>query len=143
LEIRKKNMQTCVFCKIVKGEIDSAKIYEDNEVFAFLDINPLSLGHTLIIPKSHFENIFDINENILQKIIVVTKNISQKIKNNLNADGIRLSQFNGSVAGQEVMHFHLHVIPKYENDELSKNFKSKEVNLEELKKIASKLATDL
>jgi len=133
----------CIFCKIIKGEIDSTKIYEDDEVLAFLDIKPFSKGHCLVIPKQHFEDIFDIDENFLQKIIVTAKNISKKIKDSLNADGIRLSQSNGSVAGQEIMHFHLHIIPRYENDGLSSNpivsSTSPQADFEELKKIAEML----
>ena len=106
----------CIFCKIAKGEIDSAKVYEDDDVLAFLDVNPLTKGHCLVVPKTHAENIFDISQDVLQKIIVGAKHISGKIKNNLQADGIRLSQSNGATAGQVVFHFHLHIIPRYQND---------------------------
>ncbi|MBI1866314.1 MAG: HIT family protein [Candidatus Staskawiczbacteria bacterium] len=123
----------CIFCKIAKGELDSAKVYEDENIFAFLDIKPFAKGHCLVIPKEHFENIFDIDENILQKVIVIAKKISEKIKNNLKADGIRLSQSNGETAGQEVMHFHLHLIPKYKDDGVP------EANFGELKKLAEEI----
>ena len=133
----------CIFCKIVKREIDSAKIYEDDDILAFLDVHPFSKGHTLVIPKKHFENIFDIDKDILQKVIIVTKNISEKIRDSLNADGIRLSQSNGSVAGQEMMHFHLHVIPRYKDDGLSSNpvttSHSNLADFEELKKLAEQI----
>lgn len=112
-------MERCLFCSIVKGEIDSAKIYEDEDVFSFLDINPVSKGHALVIPKKHFENVFDIDEAILQKVMVAGKTIAQKIKNQLKADGIRLSQSNGAAAGQAIFHFHLHIIPRYKNDGIS------------------------
>jgi len=111
----------CIFCKIAKGEIPSYRIYENEDVLVFLDIKPFTKGHCLVIPKQHFENIFDIDENILQKIIVVTKKVSGIIKNTLNADGIRLSQSNGKTAGQEVMHFHLHIIPRYKDDNIPIN----------------------
>src|SRR3989344_3579146 len=114
-------MEDCIFCKIVKGEIPSFRIYEDSDVLSFLDIKPFSKGHVLVIPKQHFENVFDINEDALQKVSVVAKKLSGKIKDVLKADGIRLSQSNGVAAGQEVMHFHLHVIPRYENDGLPNN----------------------
>src|SRR3989338_8517587 len=97
----------CIFCKIINGQIPSFKIYEDDHVFSFLDIKPVTKGHALVIPKKHSENIFDIDEESLQKIIVAAKHISEKVKNRLLADGVWLAQSNGVAAGQEVMHFHL------------------------------------
>lgn len=133
----------CIFCKIVKNEIPSHKIYENEDILAFLDIQPLTKGHCLVIPKKHFENIFDIDENNLQKVIVSAKHISEKIKNNLGADGIRISQSNGKAAGQDIMHFHLHIIPRYSGDGLSNNptltIRSPKVDSEELKKIAEEI----
>ncbi len=133
----------CVFCKIVSGEFDSAKIYEDENILAFLDVAPFTKGHCLVVPKEHFENIFDISSEVLQKIIVTGKHIAEKIKQTLGADGIRLSQSNGKVAGQEVMHFHLHIIPRYENDGLSANptatLDLPKTDFEELKKLAEKI----
>lgn len=136
-------MDDCIFCKIVKGDIPAYKIYEDDFVMVFLDIKPFTKGHSLVIPKAHFENIFDIDETILEKISVVAKKVSQKAKDALQADGIRLSQSNGKTAGQEVMHFHLHIIPRYSDDGLSANptatLHLPEANPEELKKIAEQL----
>ncbi len=133
----------CIFCKIVAGEIPCDKIYEDESVLAFLDIKPFTKGHTLVIPKKHFENIFDIQGEALEKVIIVAKSISEKIKNNLKADGIRLSQSNGKVAGQDMMHFHLHIIPRYENDGLSSNptltLQLPQADFEELKKLAEEI----
>lgn len=133
----------CLFCKIIKGEVDSAKVYEDQEVFVFLDIHPVTNGHCLIIPKQHFENVFDISEDALQKVAVVAKKISEKIKNILQADGIRLSQSNGRAAGQDIMHFHLHIIPRYKNDGLSVNptatLQLPQADMEELKMLAEKI----
>ena len=103
----------CIFCKIIKGEVPSFKVYEDEDVLAFLDIKPFTKGHCLVIPKQHFENMFDITEDALQKISIVAKNLSKKIKDVLEVDGIRLSQSNGKAAGQDIMHFHLHIIPRY------------------------------
>lgn len=136
-------MPDCIFCKIAKGEISSAKVFEDEDVFAFLDIAPFSKGHTLVISKKHFENIFDIDEEILKKVIVTGKSIAKKLKEVLKADGIRLSQSNGKAAGQDVMHFHLHVIPRYENDGLSSNpvgtHHPEKANFEELNNLAQKI----
>lgn len=136
-------MENCIFCKIAKGEIDSAKIYEDEDVFVFLDIKPFTEGHCLVISKQHFENIFDIDEIILQKTIVVAKKISKKIKDTLHADGIRLSQSNGKIAGQEIMHFHLHIIPRYESDNIPINptatLNLPQADFGELKKLAEEI----
>jgi len=136
-------MEDCVFCKIIKGEFDSAKIYEDNDVLAFLDIKPVTKGHVLVIPKQHSENIFDISEDNLQKIIVVGKKLAERIQNVLHTDGIRLSQSNGAVAGQEIMHFHLHIIPRYKNDGVSDHHTATmhmpHTNLEELKQLSEKI----
>ena|SRR3989344_2168332 len=133
----------CIFCKIAKGEIDSAKVFEDENIFAFLDIKPFTKGHCLIIPKKHFENIFDIPEDSLQRIAVVAKKISKKIKDTLQADGIRLSQSNGKTAGQEIMHFHLHVIPRYESGNIpihpAATLHLPQADFEELKKLAEKI----
>lgn len=133
----------CVFCKIVKSEIPCHKIYENTDVLAFLDINPLTKGHCMVIPKKHCQDIFDISESDLQKVIVAAKRVSEKIKNTLKADGIRLSQSNGKAAGQEVMHFHLHVIPRYLNDGFSNNptltAHPPSANVYDLKKLAEEI----
>lgn len=104
----------CIFCKIVKGEIPSYKIYEDDKVLAFLDINPYSNGHTLIIPKEHTLDISTIPNDTLNHILTVAKDIAKNVTNKLNAPGYTLIQNNGFV--QEVKHFHLHMIPKYRDN---------------------------
>ena len=104
----------CIFCKIIKGEIPSYKIYEDDKIYAFLDINPYSNGHTLIIPKEHTLDITTIDTNTLNHIMDKSKDIAKLLTNKLNSDGYTLIQNNGFV--QEIKHFHLHVIPKYIKD---------------------------
>ncbi len=103
-----------IFCKIINGEVPTYKLYEDEIVLAFLDVNPNHNGHTLIVPKKHYENFFDIDEETLRHILLIGKNIAKELKEKLNYDGISLCQNNGY--GQEVKHFHLHLIPKYENE---------------------------
>ncbi len=110
------NPDECLFCKIAKGEIPSRKIYEDNESIAFLDINPANRGHCLIVPKKHFENIYDIDDSTLEKLMVTAKNLSKIIKDKLACNGINIVQNNERHAGQIVNHFHIHIIPRYEND---------------------------
>ena len=102
----------CIFCKIVKGEAPAKKVYENEKVLAFLTIGPISRGHLLVIPKKHFENIFDIDEDYLKEIIFATKKISQKLKKNLKADGVNILHASGKDAQQSVFHFHLHLVPR-------------------------------
>lgn len=128
----------CIFCKIASGEIPCKKIYEDKKVIAFLDINPISKGHSLVIPKKHFENIFDIEEDTLKEIISIGKKISLTLKENLNADGINIIHASGKEAQQSVFHFHIHLVPRYRGDNLNTWPESNynELNFEEtLKKI--------
>ncbi len=129
-----KANENCIFCKIVNKEIPSKKIYEDKKVIAFLDINPISKGHTLIIPKKHSENIFDIGESELKGIISTSKKISILLKNKLNADGVNILHASGKEAQQSVFHFHIHIIPRYKDDGLNTWPKSnyKELNFEEI-----------
>lgn len=106
----------CLFCKIIKGEIPCLKIYEDDVVLAFLDINPDSDGHTLIIPKKHFTDLNDIDLDTLNNINKASKKIKKLLEEKLNCNGISLLQNNGSV--QEIKHYHLHLKPYY-NDKKS------------------------
>jgi len=100
-----------IFCKIINGEIPSKKIFEDEEVMVILDVNPRNCGHCLIIPKKHYQDLYDIDLDVLGHIMGVSKNISKLLIDKLGCDGITLEENNG--ISQEVKHFHLHVIPKY------------------------------
>ena len=111
-------MDNCIFCKIINGDIPSKTIYEDEIVKVFLDINPINVGHALIIPKKHFKDFNDIDLETLNHIMKVAKEIKNRIDTKLNPSGFRLLQNNGTL--QDVKHFHLHVIPSYqENKELN------------------------
>lgn len=107
-------MTDCLFCKIISGDIPSKKIFEDDLVFAFLDIHPWSRGHTLIIPKRHAGDIHDIDDESLQRIVLTAKELAGLYDEKLGADGYNLHQSNGAAAQQEVFHFHMHLIPRYE-----------------------------
>jgi histidine triad (HIT) family protein len=111
----------CLFCKIIEGDIPSKTIYEDDLVKVFLDINPTTNGDMLIVPKKHYENINDIDDDLVLHIHKVTKEMFKLLKEKLSVDGLTLVQNNGH--GQEVKHYHLHVTPRYTNDKvaLSKN----------------------
>lgn len=129
-------MENCIFCKIAKGELPAAKIWEDENHVAFLDISPATRGHTLIIPKEHYENLFDIPEEKLTEIAKISKEIALLIKEKLNADGINLLNSSNKCAQQEVPHFHMHVIPRYEGGKfkLEPLNKTLDKNLEKVKK---------
>jgi len=111
-------MNDCIFCKIIKGDILSFKVYEDDFVFAFLDISPATRGHTLIIPKDHYENILDIPNDLLNKISEVSKKLALKYEDLLKADGFNILQSSKEHAQQEVNHYHMHLIPRYEGDKI-------------------------
>lgn len=106
-------MNDCIFCKIVKKEIPADIVYEDDNTLAFLDVKPNSPGHTLIIPKEHFENIYTIPEDLWTKVSLVVQKIARNLQNNLKPDGMNLVMNNGAAAGQIIFHAHLHVIPRY------------------------------
>ena len=105
----------CVFCKIINGDFSSYKIYEDDKILAFLDINPYCTGHTLIIPKDHTLDFNTIDRDTMIYILDKAKDIAKLVVDRLHADVFTLIQNNGNV--QEVKHFHLHIIPKYNNEE--------------------------
>lgn len=109
-------MDDCIFCKIIKGDIPSYTIYEDEIVKVILDINPVSNGHMLIIPKTHYVNLMDIDTSVLSHIMNTSKDLYKKYKDKLNMDGLSITQNNDY--GQEVKHYHLHLIPRYENDNI-------------------------
>jgi len=104
----------CIFCKIIKGEIPSNTIYEDDIVKVFLDISPISNGHSLVIPKKHFENLYDMDLETLKHIEMVSQKIGKLLKEKLNCQGITRHQNNEY--GQEVKHYHIHLIPRYAKD---------------------------
>ena len=124
----------CVFCKIASGEFSSPKIYEDEKVLAILDLSQATKGHTLVMPKRHYENIFDLDEETSKHLFNVVRIISKHYnKIDKNIVGINLLNNNGSAAGQTVMHYHMHILPRYENDDLKNmEFNEHKLNLEEI-----------
>ena len=106
----------CIFCKIANGEIPSTTLYEDEDFRVILDLGPATRGHALLLPKNHFANLFELDDETAQKAILVAKKMAGKMKDALGADGFNLVQYNGEAAGQTVFHFHMHLIPRYEND---------------------------
>lgn len=106
-------MSNCIFCKIINGEIPSAKVFENEHVLAFLDISQVTKGHTLVIPKQHHENIFDMNADTAKNLFEAVPHIANAIKEDLEPLGMNILQNSGKDAGQEVFHFHMHLIPRY------------------------------
>lgn len=108
-------IEDCIFCRIVAGQIPSVKLFEDDRTLAFMDINPSSDGHCLIIPKNHSATFFDIPEGDLMAVMHTARKVALAIKKSLTPDGMRVYQLNGRVAGQIVDHFHVHLVPIREN----------------------------
>ena len=106
----------CIFCKIIKGEIPSYKIYEDENTYAFLDIADDAIGHTLVIPKKHYENVLDIPAEELQKVIASVQKISKHYTENCGYTGVNIMNASGIDAQQSVFHLHFHIFPRKEND---------------------------
>lgn len=107
---------SCVFCKIVAWETPSQRVYEDDKFIAFLDINPVNFGHTLIIPRDHHATLHEAPDEVLEGMIKLSKKIAQAVVRAMNAQGYNLGVNNGAVAGQAVDHVHFHLIPRFEND---------------------------
>ena len=112
-------MENCIFCKIIAGEIPAHKIWENDHVLAFLDVNPIAKGHTLVIPKNHDVDIFDVDKDYLEEIASAIKEISALIKRNLAITGVNIMNASGVDAQQSVFHLHFHIIPRFENDGLN------------------------
>lgn len=110
-------MEDCVFCKIARGEAQASRVYEDAEVMAFLDARPVNEGHTLVVSKKHYENIFEIPDEELGNLFRIVKKVASAVLKGEKADGIRVVQNNGSAARQNIFHFHVHIIPEYEAQE--------------------------
>ena len=106
----------CIFCNIRDREAEAEIIFEDEHVLAFLDIQPVNYGHTLVIPKKHYDNFLTVPEDELDKIIHATQFLAGVVKRSLNADGFNVISNNGNPAGQSVYHFHFHIIPRFNND---------------------------
>ena len=103
----------CIFCKILNGDIPSRKVFEDDDFSVIMDVEPATKGHCLVIPKEHYANLFEMPDEVAQKVLPLAKKVGSHLKESLGCDGMNLVQNNGEVAGQTVHHFHLHLIPRY------------------------------
>ncbi len=130
----------CIFCKLANGVFPTNKIYEDDDFTVILDASPANKGHSLIIPKQHYDCLFRLDDDIAAKVMPLAKKIGAAIKAEVGADGINVVQNNGIAAGQTVFHFHTHVIPRYENDGCGIGWPQNEPDADEQKELAEKLA---
>lgn len=130
----------CIFCKIIKGEIPSFTIYEDEMFKVILDRFPAAPGHVLIIPKAHYSDIFELPQEVASKIYPLAKKIASRIKEVMGTEGINILQNNGEVAGQSVHHFHLHIVPRKVGDGITLNKSSNmDTTIEELEAVFNQL----
>ena len=127
----------CVFCAIAEAEIPSFKVYEDELVLAYLDINPFTKGHTLVIPKAHSTGLLDTSDETLAAVLARVKKIAAHLKEALPCDGFNILQNNGAAAGQTVMHLHFHIVPRYGQEEIT--FTSHTGDMKALKALAEQL----
>ncbi|AST90492.1 HIT family protein [Sutcliffiella cohnii] len=135
-------MSDCIFCKIINGDIPAAKVYEDEHVLAFLDISQVTKGHTLVIPKVHKENIYELTPELAGKVLEVVPKIANSIKAQFDPVGLNLLNNNGEAAGQSVFHYHMHIIPRYgKGDGFGAVWKSNQSDYtpEKLQEIASSI----
>lgn len=132
-------MENCIFCKIANGEIPSNTLYEDDDFRVILDIEPATKGHALILPKKHFANLYEIDDERASKVLLVAKQMATKMQKALNCDGLNVVQNNGVAAGQTVFHFHMHLVPRYEQDDAGLDMPNKKAADYDLKEVAAKI----
>ncbi|MDY5704607.1 MAG: HIT family protein [Lachnospiraceae bacterium] len=133
--------ENCIFCKLANGDIPTNTIYEDEDFRVILDADPASKGHALILPKQHYKNIYDLDPEVAKKLFPLAQKLAIHMTEVLHCDGFNILQNNNEVAGQTVFHFHLHLIPRYEN-QINKNlleFSHCGMNEEEIKKVCDLL----
>lgn len=133
----------CIFCKIANGEIPSTTIFEDEYHRVFFDIAPASKGHCLIVPKDHYDNIYDLDEQAAGRLFGLAAKVAVSLRDELNCEGMNIVQNNGEMAGQTVFHFHMHLIPRYAGDTVNVGWKPGEADMDELKELAGKVKASI
>lgn len=129
----------CIFCKIANGEIPAKTLYEDEDFRAILDLGPATKGHALILPKEHAANLFELSDEIASKVLPLAKRLATQMQEKLGFAGCNLVQNNGELAGQTVMHFHLHVIPRYAQDQQKIGWVPGQPTQEELEEVCKQI----
>lgn len=133
----------CVFCKIIRGEIPSFKVFEDDKTFAFMDINPVAPGHALIVPKFHTPNIFEAPVEWLGPVMATVGHVARAVQDVVAPDGINILQANGPGAAQSVFHIHFHVVPRALDDALTMNWALKTGDMDGIRALADKIAAKM
>jgi histidine triad (HIT) family protein len=133
----------CIFCKIIAGDIPCFKLYEDDDTLAFMDINPANEGHALVIPKEHFADVHAVSGAAISSTVLTAKRIAAAIEKTLSPDGINLLQCNGPAAAQSVLHFHMHVLPRRDGDELKLNWGLEPGDMDAIGKLAERIRANL
>ena len=123
--------ENCIFCKLAGGEIPTATLYEDEDFRVILDANPAAKGHALIIPKEHYANLYELDDELAGKVLVLAKKMITKLTDILGCDGFNIVQNNGEAAGQTVFHFHMHLIPRFKDDGVGVTWKMGELTEED------------
>lgn len=131
--------ENCIFCKLANGDIPTATLYEDDDFRVILDAGPASKGHALILPKEHYANLYELDDELAAKVMVLAKKMITKLTDVLGCDGYNIVQNNGEAAGQTVFHFHLHMIPRYKNDNVGLGWNMGQLTDEDKEDILSKL----
>lgn len=129
----------CIFCKLANGNIPATTVFEDDYLRAIMDISPANKGHIIILPKSHAENIFTLEEIYVEKAFVLAKKLALSVKEVLGCDGVNILQNNGEAAGQTVFHFHVHVIPRFKADDITMAWKPQTYQEGEANNLAQKI----
>ncbi|HUM15972.1 MAG TPA: HIT family protein [Candidatus Nitrosotalea sp.] len=132
-------MTDCVFCKLRDGQIPSMRVFEDDKTIAFMDINPINSGHCLVITKAHATSLFEVEVEDLQAAIATAQRVALAIRDGLKPDGLNMLQANGAAAFQSVLHFHLHLIPRWNNDGKGFDWKLVPGNREQIMKVGERL----
>lgn len=132
-------MPDCIFCQIIRGQLPCAKIYEDERVISFLDINPVNPGHTLVVPKSHYRTLFEVPEEDLSACTQVAQKVARAVFKGTNAAGLNFIQNNLRPAGQLIDHVHFHLIPRYPQDNFLTSWPGKPYQQGELEKVLKKI----
>jgi histidine triad (HIT) family protein len=133
----------CIFCKIAGGEIPSNTVYEDESFRVILDIAPANPGHCLILPKSHAADIFELDSELVASAHCLAKKIATAVKSAVNADGVNIVQNNGAAAGQSVSHYHVHIIPRFNGDNVQLNSEGKSLSDDEFAKVKESIIANL
>ena len=133
----------CIFCKIANGEIPSACIYENKEFRVILDVGPATRGHVLILTKEHYDNIFEIDAETAGRLFSLASDVARAMKKTLNCDGMNILQNNGTIAGQTVFHFHLHLIPRYEGDQVKVTWPQGEISDDEKTELVNMIKKEI